>query len=486
VGKKVGANSIMKKSIDTVIEITESHIKVLQACPIKKVLTLTHCVIKKISGLSDEKISETLSEILTRSKISLEYTISIIPRRFATFVQFHLPTHEDAEIGQMVELQIVNRVPYVKEDMIFDHIILEKEESGYARVLVMVIQKEVVSRYLKILNQAGVYPQELTLSSIGLQHWYIQQKRSLKEGFTEVLINLDVDYSEICFFQKKQLQFSREINFGMKDFSLEQCDNFVHQINLTISAYQKEKMGGDVTSILLVSIHNEMGPLADQIQKEYSFPVKIINPMDNVVYSQDVALARVWESEKTSVGGALGIVLSPLKKFSNFLPKDVTENRKTRQVQKEWVKSGILLGLIILFGGLSFGVESYQKSEYFQKIQKEIKRLKPQVKDIQEKTYRIQVIKDSFKNRIFIAEIIHELYALLPKDIAFNVLDLDMKRELVIEGLAKNGANVNSLQSKMVSSQIFSHVNLQYTKKRKTIQGERVYFKLSCKIVGEL
>ncbi|VAX36084.1 hypothetical protein MNBD_UNCLBAC01-981 [hydrothermal vent metagenome] len=478
----------MKKLIYTTIEITESHVKVLQAKEIKRKRSLTYCDIRPIPSSQEEDIVKVLSEMTSKIKGTLGYIIAIIPRRLITLVQFYLPTHVEAEIRQMIDLQIVNRVPYAKEDIIFDCQIIEKDESGYSRSLVAVVQNSVIKNYLNRLQMAGIHPVEVAFSSLGIGQWYEYKKNQQKTEIDRpvLIIDLDVDHSDISFYQKNQILFSREVGFGLKDLHTDTINTFIQQIGLTVGTYKKEKMGAAVEAGFVFSSMDIPDFFIDKLKEEHGFSVEKVCSMDNVPYTQDIALARLWENEGVSLSASAGILLGRDEKRNiNLIPQKVTDSRQIKEIKKQGLQSVILIGLIIFFSSMALILEGNHKSRHLQYIQDETKKIRPKVKKTKKLKTRLGVLGHTFDGEVLVAEIIKELYALTPKDIAYNSFDLNNKKEIVLEGMAKQAGDINNLQSKLVSSTLFANVNLQYTKKRRTVKGELTYFKMSFNLFSD-
>ena len=117
------------KSITTV-EISETHIKVLQAALSGRGPAVSFCATADIARLSDEEIAKQLSKTgNTRFRLKSNLIVGIIPRQSALFRYLTLPSHDERELRSMVDLQIISHIPYSREDVVVDFLILEKQVS---------------------------------------------------------------------------------------------------------------------------------------------------------------------------------------------------------------------------------------------------------------------------------------------------------------------------------------------------------------------
>jgi len=475
----------MRKRANTIIEITESHIKCLQTRLTAGRLHLMHCHVTGIIQHSDEEITKTISSFLNLAKSQAQNIITVIPRRFVIQRHISLPSHDEEEIQKMVSLQIVKQVPYPKEDIVVDHITLQKVPNGYAKVLVVMVHKEVVGRYLKIFQDAGLHLNILTLSSEGLLNLssHRERKNRLKTGPSLVVINVDSAHTEICFFDDGKLLFSRSINYGAKDLNPEHIQAFVEQIHLTMTAYQKENISDVFSKITLFSSIKEILFLKEKLEAEYKVPIEAINPLGEVFRRKDLLLPDALERGGASLAVGLGLGLTENRKMINLLPVEVSDTRKIKQKRREWVKAGLLSAVVaaLLIG--IFSLSAYKKSQYVDQIAALVEETEKKVAQIREQSKRMEVLEEKLAPKVPVLEIISELYDVTPVSVSYRLVQLDEKKALTLQGISENSPDVNNLQQSLVQSPIFDNVTLQYATKRKMFRGVEVTdFKITCQV----
>ncbi len=490
----------MKKEIVTAIEITGSHIKLLQKDDSHRMAAISYGGIQNIAQLPDSEISPIFSKMVKESPGISKRITAVISRRHATLTHLQLPSSVESEIRRMVDLQVVNSVPYAREDILYDYVILEKNPSGYTRILVAIIQREIVERYLHIFQEANIYPTTLTLSSSGLLQWYVYQKShrpqppptaksesnpllslDIKNG-PEVMIDIDVETSELCFCQEDKLLFSREIHFGNRDLDSQHLNNFVLQINLTLATYRRENMGGAITRILVSTTKKEGTLLVDRLKQEYQIPIVPISLTEYFFLSKRVSGTIALESEGISLGAAVGLLFASGPSFLNFLPEQVPRGQRLKQRKRQWIRSGILVLAVIILVSATFALKIYRNKRGLAILHNEIKRIKPEASQAQEKLQRFRFMRDELRQQILVVDFFHELSRLTPEGITFTGLDYDASGKLTLQGQAQEAADVNRLQEGLVASVLFKNVTLEYARKRKTNPEEATIFKISCQI----
>ena len=503
----------MKKEIITAIEITGTHIKLLQKDDSNRVAAISFGGIKNIAQLSDTEISQVLSKLVKESLGVSKRIIAAIPRRNITLAHLQLPSNADHEIRRMVDLQVVNSVPYVREDILYDYGVLEKNESGYTRVLVAIVQREIIQRYLDIFQKANIYPTILTLSSSGLLQWQIYQKNhkpqtqqpfpqvgtSSKQlagrvndsvnlnplnikSTPEVMIDVDMETSELCFCYEDKLLFSREIHFGSRHLNSQTVNSFVAQISLTLATYRRENMGGEISKIVVSTTSKDSALLMDRLKQEYQIPVVSISLTEYFFFSKRVSGTIPLESDGISLAAVVGFLFTSVPGFLNFLPQQVSSNRYLKQRKKQWIQSGILGLIVLILISAIFLIKISTNKRSLDFFQNKIKHMKPEVQQAQKKLQRFRFMCNELQNRISLVDFFHELNRLTPEGITFTGLDYDVSGKFTLQGQAKEAGDVNRLQEGLVASALFKNVTLEYATKRKTNPEEMTVFKFSCQI----
>jgi len=162
----------MKKNISTIIEITDYHVKLLQTQILRGKTHLITCDIEAIDSHTEEHLLKHLKKIAFRHYIQSNKLTLILPRKFVILKQIRVPSANDEEINKMIGLQLINQIPYPIEDVVYDHYILDKEETGYTTIMIVIAHKVVIDRYLDLLRKLGIHLNKLTFSSLGITRLY--------------------------------------------------------------------------------------------------------------------------------------------------------------------------------------------------------------------------------------------------------------------------------------------------------------------------
>ncbi len=475
----------MKKGIVTTIAINDGYVKLLKAKTQHNLPLVTHGAFQRLKENSAEEITEALAKMISSKDVDSENLTLIIPRRIAILKQLFLPSQNEEEIQRMIALQIHNQIPFTKEEIIFDYSILKRENSGYTRILVVVVRKEDIFRYMRIFNKIGLHPHKVGLSSFGVINWFYFQMGRLKKIDPQpcVIVNLDEETSEICFCQDQLVFFSRSINMGVKDLVKENGgETLIEQIGLSLGSYKKEQWGDDIKKLIIISYPNKFESLIEHLKKYYRLAVESFSPLDDLPCEKNFDLKILGNQEGLSFIENLGFLSEDMGRQINLLPRELISTKRLKIRRK--VTANFLLSLILTFilGIASLGVGIYRESAYLKKIETQIEEIKIKTEKAREYIQFLQFARQQTEERILIADIIKELYRLTPNEVSFRSLQIDHSGVLLIEGSLETGASINQFQSQLVGSPFFKEVALQYATKRMRFNKEYTEFKIVCKL----
>jgi len=471
----------MAKKIKIILEITATHIKLLQANDEEKKSIITGFIIEKILSNRDQDIPKKLQEAIKKSNIKPSSLNLIIPRNLVTLRNVSFPSQDTMELKEMINLQAERFIPHPKEDVIIDYLITDKDPSGYSRVLLAIAHKDVVNRYLKIAEGVLPKPQIVSLSSQGICNLYsIYERNNKPEEGMSVLVDIDTTSTDICFYHKK-LVFSRSIPFGIKDVNTENSENFIQQFNLTLATFKKERPEQQISKIALFYF----GPIegfAERLEKELSLPVEIIDPHKVVSLEKGLALPEGIVTEACSSSVALGFTAATKGKLIDLLPLGVHEEKKKHIKYKRLISLGIVL--ILALSSIMMGVftKMHKKEQYIRILEGSLNQAAPDVKYVQEMTKKLQLVKERLNPKVLTIDILTELYKAIPEKMSLDTLEMDEGGNLFLEGIALAMSDVVVFQKSLTRSRYFSKVEIKYATKKKKKGKQVTDFKISCRM----
>ena len=478
----------MSKNIFTSIEITDSGIRLFQTQTVRHKQVLCACDVKPLQNFTDGEIVEKLSEITALRDIQPQRLSVVIPRRLTILKQMRLPSQNEPEIRKMLDLQLVNQIPYALEDVIYDFVVVDREPPGYVRVLAAIVHRQDVSeKFLKLCKEAGLQPERFVLSSLGIVHWlnYQQGKMPVPVNQPILVLNIDVDHTEICFCHNQNLLFSRSVNYGARDLATENMRGLTHQVELSLKNYLKDNMGPGVKRMIVLSTLPEASALKGQLEEMSLVPVDFYSPLNNILCQKNMSLGALKSQPGVSIAAGMGFLLSDGKKALNLIPQEVHNIKQSKRRQTQWAQFALLFVLTVGLALSVPGVEFLRKVNYLNSLKKKSEVAKPELERIKKRMSLVKVVQEELGKRVVVADLIQELYRLAPPELSFQSLYLNERGQFVIHGYAGTSASVHNFQQNLVKSVLFKAVNLEFATKRKIFNMEVTDFQITSEVNAE-
>lgn len=476
------------KKIVTIIEITDIHIKLLQAEKTRGKCVVRFCDIRPVERCSPEETALVLKDMVGALPATPADVMVVIPRRLVILRQMRLPSHHHEELRDMIGLQLVNHIPFPVEDVIYQYHLLEQDHDGYSRILVMVIHKEVSQRYHRLAQAAGVKEGSLALSSLGILEWAASREKDFKAAQKQpvMVLNPDIDHSEICFCHHRRLFFSRSVPLGGKYVTGGgDVSELARHLKLSLTSYQKECLGPEIKKILIVSDAKECSVLAVCLEQELNMPVEVAGPLSHALCSFERGLREGLLQKGHSITPGLGLMLSDTKNVVNLISGEV---QAAKQVKTHRLQLAKFIGLFLAAAALSVSgpvIDVYKKEKYLERLKTEQDLLRSRMAEARKKIQFVQFFDEKFRNYVFIPDLVQELSRLTPGNVSFRTLSVDKQGRLIIEGSAQTHADINAFQTGLIRSSRFHDVDLMFATNRKIANMMLVDFKVAFQLGRE-
>ena len=467
----------------TVVSITDTDVKILQARMRRGVPVPFHSFVKARESPVDDSLQAALQEGLSSSVARVGHLVLLIPRRQVVVRQIRLPSQSVPELRRMVDLQVSHLTPFAREDIVTCHSIIEREPDGYSRVLVQAVQKDLVLGYLRLFADRKLSCHQVVLSSAGIGAWYKANAFSRREDKGRVVLVLDLDRrgSELCFLQDDRLLFSRYLAFGHEESRPEAISLFLEQVLLTTEAYHREHMGGPVSRFVVTS-DADISWLKDRLgELDIAPAVDMISVRQQALDKHKKNHAGLF-AEPVSWTALLGGLSEGLSKETDLIPREIIQIKSSTVKRREIIRFVIvLLGTLGVLWG-SFNIDNFQKERNLSRLQTAVQAQQLSVNRAQENIQAIEALQDKLRSRTVLVDILSGLYEKVPEPIALRSLQLDLNGTIVLLGFGESRSAVNQFHNNLVGSAMFQNVALEYATERKRFKEEYVEFKILCQL----
>jgi len=368
-------------------------------------------------------ILRVLNEMLSEKNFGSKQ-INVCAPGFHVFSKFvKLPPVDTAKVGQIIEYEARQNVPFPLEEVVWDYQILGTTATGELEVLLVAIKTEVVEGLFRVAEGAGLHLKLVDVSSAALCNAFRFNYGDL-EGCT-MLLDIGAKTSNLLFFEKGKV-YSRSINIGAnsitQDFANEsklafgeaeqtkieqgfvslggayeepenpqqaaiskiarQVMTRLHiQVNQTVQFFRGQQGGSAPQRLFLSGGASVMPYTAQFFSEKLNVPVEYFNPFRNIQIDPSIDLEELSKTAH-SFGEVVGLGLRDLAHCPvelNLMPKSSIQRQQFGH-KKPYILAAVfsLVLIILAIGWLENSVAEIKKTE-LEKIKAQVDPLR--VKD---------------------------------------------------------------------------------------------------------
>ena len=364
----------------------------------------------------EKAILQALQAVLAEKGIKSK-NVNVCAPGFHVFSKFvKLPPVDSAKVGQIIQYEAQQNVPFPLSEVVWDYQILGSTASGEMEVLLVAIKSEIVEGLFRVTEEAKLKLQLCDASPAALCNAFKYNYGDLED--CTMLLDIGAKTSNLIFFEKGKV-FSRSINLGAniitQDFANEAklkfadaekikiAEGFVSlggayeepdnpnqaaiskiarqfmtklhiQVNQTVQFYRGQQGGSAPQRLFLSGGASVMPYTAQFFAEKLNVPVEYFNPFRNVQIAPALnleELSRVAHALGEVVGlGLRNLATCPVE--MNLMP-DSTLRWQSFDRKKPYLIATIFSLVLVAFAvGFLFKELAVNK-------EKEIERLNPEV-----------------------------------------------------------------------------------------------------------
>lgn len=463
-----------------VIEISERWLKMIVGRPSAR--QAVHGVVKPIQGLSDEQITQAVSGTLRELKLKARQVTLCLPRNLVTVRNLHLPSQAPAEIAQMIDLNIVRMVPYRKEEVVSNYRLLGVDEIGYSKVMLAIVHRELVKRYVSILEPAGLSVERISLSSHGAWR-YLMTHQASAVGAEELVLLLEIDaaFTDCLLCSRDQLYFSRNLAVEAEQLTEEAgLTRLLSEINQSLEIFQNEEMNRRPAKVFISGAQAAAPMVERAVGEDLKIPVvRVAAPIPQPWPGSPGASAVPATCSVSAPAQLLGS--EPGQELGFILP-EIQIRQFLKEKMRELVLAGSLTIFLLAVGVGFFLGRLYHQQAYLWQLQHRNAAIKHEIGDVVVQSRRIELVKSYLMARELPLRYLAELQRVVPAEVAIDFLSVDEQQRGVLRGQAIQLSDVFKLITTLENSRYLEQVDAKYTRRKKVHDKEVTEFELTLKV----
>ncbi len=398
-----------------------------------------------------EALKEKLAGLVARLPQRPAFVTVGLPRRLVTMRSVSFPAVGEEELQGILDYEVERHVPFPPEEAQYDVQVLERDAEK-ATVLLAAARKEEIGRYLALLQEAGITPTAVGVSTVASLNVLLYNQDRGAEPL-RALIDLRDGEVEMGLVKKGILRYSRCLTLG----TAAPLDLLVPELSALLAPL--EANGGQHVGRISVSGPGAgKGDLLHHLAERTGLEVEFLQPFRRIKASGvDPQVAH-------SLGAAVGLALNGLVTLPldiDLLPKELAPPRRDSSLAMTFR----LLALIVALG-LAYLVNGAIRERRalaelivtLNRVQAEAAKVELLKGEVASLAGQIATVETIDREEVRKLDVLRELFQILPKGVTLTLFSVE-QREVRIGGVITGSAS--DLISILEQSPLFE--NAQFT-----------------------
>jgi type IV pilus assembly protein PilM len=450
------------------IDLSTNNLKIAHVKIYPNKRELVEVLNRNLGGLSDDDIAKTIQDSIKELKIKKPIVAITIPAHLVITKNIEVPSVNDKEIREIINLQAGRHTPYSREEIIIDYIAIGTYKQNYTKILLLIVTNSVIKKQFLVLDKAGVEIERVLLAQEGIA--YLTTKIFKLDSLPSPvsIINIDEGFTDFTIVFRAKPIFIRSIPIGRQHLMAEAekfQTKFAVEIKKSMEAYQAENIEKNPNMLILTGALEELGSLESVLNEAMHLPVRLMPYLTNIL-STDKAVSVVQSTKNLSFFG----VIAPLWAFPeakvNLIPEEIKLKMALQRRSKDLIKSGILFLVILVLIFLTLISNIYFKSAYLKNLNAQYQSLTKDAKKLDEDSQKNSLIRSYLANRGISLKVLTELHEIAPLYLELNDIRFDKEGKFTIRGTAESMSTVFSFVDALEKSKYFKEVKTKYTTRR--------------------
>lgn len=476
-------NPLGFKKNTIVIEIGNDWIKICQLRFQKEKQVIDKIKLLKLASIKGA-VSHLLSQEIKDFSVNKAQVNLLIPRHLATVRVLSLPSSNEQEIVDMINLQVDKQTPYSKDEIVFSHYTIKVLDNGYAKVMLVIVRRAIIQERIEELERAGIIVSKVVLGTEGIYEQVKSFLKSRQKNGVYMFLDIDSNFCDCIVLDRDKLVFSRSIFIGANHLiyaDLKECERFINEVETSLDLYRKEYSYEGNLSIFLTGAVRDLSKLNGLLAQRFLVPVETIMP-DGIVSFQP-GIKEILCSPRVScvsVTALTGALISTKEKMFNLTPVELQLAHLVEERRRKLTLIGILIIAIVMMVSFLFSMDIYHQTMYLSQLNQQMAKINNEAKEVEMMRERVQIIEQRLDARGTSLQLLQELYKLVPKEIYFSHISIEEKNRVILKGRGYAMSDVFAFVPILEGSPYFENVKTTHTTTRKEKDEEFAEFEITC------
>jgi hypothetical protein len=384
-------------------------------------------------GEGEDARAKALQGFVEKHGIVDDAVYTVLPRHEITTRIIDLPSDSEEEIEGMVRFSAEEYVPFAVDELLIDECILYKTPGGESRVLAAFAHRDVVYKHMALLQQAGVVPERVFLSTACLASAAAAARP--EGGGDYAVIHMAIGGVEgIVIDEKGHLTFGRAVAATLDwqpggDQHAEALEELTVETRATLAAFRRESLDGiGADRVFLAADVADAAFPTETMENDIGKPCAKASFVNAFINSGQ---EKCTHCPLAALGAAL-IAQGRGAVVIDLLPESVTEGRQLRQVRKRLLQGAGVAALIVAAIAVLFAQHIFQRQAYLNELNLRLQAKAGQAEGIREKREQLQILRREVQPKGSLLQYLAMVCQVAPEE-GLNVLEFEFKKDASID-----------------------------------------------------
>jgi Tfp pilus assembly PilM family ATPase/Tfp pilus assembly protein PilN len=395
-----------------------------------------------------EVLKEKLTRLVTRLPKRPSFVTVGLPRRLVIMRTVSMPAVGEKELKGILEYEVERYIPFPPEEAQYDFQVLERDAEN-ATVLLAAARKEEIGRYLTFLEEAGIKPTALGVSTFASLNALLYNGNRDGETLT-ALVDLRNGEAELGVAKAGVFRYARYLPINQ----VAPLDALLSDLT-GLLAHLEANGGAQTGRITLSGSGAGRGDLLHHMAERTGLAVEFFQPF------QRIKAQGVEPQVAHSLGAAVGLALNdlvPLPLGIDLLPKELAPPRSDPGLAMTFrlVALIVALGLAYLVNGAVRErralAELTVKLNQMQAEAAKVEQLKGEVASLSGKIATLDKIDREEVRKL---DVLRELVQILPKAVTLTLFSVEGREVRIVGSITGSASDLISI---LEQSPVFENV----------------------------
>jgi Tfp pilus assembly PilM family ATPase/Tfp pilus assembly protein PilN len=465
------------------IDLSTANLKVchVRGSPGKK--ELVSAVIRNTNGLSEDEIAKALLVLTREFKIKNPHYVLCVPSQLVITKNIEVPSLDQREIREIVNLQAGRHTPYSREEVIVDYIPIGTYKQNYTKVLLLIVNSSVVKKQFAVLDKAGIKIDKAVLAQEGLGAFAAKSFKFDPASVT-ALVHVDDAVTDFSILFKNKVIFIRSISIGRQHLTGDRekaSEKFLDEVKKSLDSYQVENVEKTPAMLVLTGAIDGVDSLDTLINEAVHIPVRAV-PYLPLIPKAFKSFAPPAEAQGVSFLNVVASLQALGECRTSFIPEEVKLKAALAQRGRDLMVTAVAFLTIAVLFFMMMMTQVYFKNAYLKKLEEKYRNLGGEAKKLEKDFQKNNLVRSYLLGRGSSVNALTQLYDFAPLNLNLNYIKFENGGKYIIRGTAESMSVVFSFNGSLEKSKAFKEVKIKYTTKRVEGQKDLVDFEINCLI----